>query len=113
MFDYSSSLGFPSSALMLSQYFAVALGILGDLLYPVLILLFEVCSLICFGACFGDMYLFCVLVSTFVFLLLYAGSFSATASFLLLLELFQLQEGCRMALLVCWPDSVFSCFLAS
>ena len=62
---------------MLSQYFVVTLGTLGDLLYSVLILLFEFDSLIDCGACFGDMYLFCGLVYAFgAGSLLIIGSFS-------------------------------------
>ena len=78
---------------MLSQYFAVALGILGDLLCVVLVSVLETGSLICFGACFGDIYLFCVLVSTLVYLLICTGLFSATVSFSLLLELFPATGG--------------------
>ena len=79
--------------MMLSQYFSVALGILGDLQCPVLVLLIVTGSLIFFGACFGDIYLFCVLVSTFGFLLLCTGLFSATVSFSLLPELFSATGG--------------------
>ena len=78
---------------MFSQHFVVTLDTLGDPLYSVLILLFEFDSLICFGACFGDMYLFCGLVFAFVFLLFGAGSLSATGSFSFSIELLSATGG--------------------